>query len=57
MNDPMVLAGYTLLVSFAYFVLYWLAPATAESLTVLFIAFLLVPACYHRAKKRRDRRS
>jgi hypothetical protein len=52
----MWLAAYTLLVSFGYFGLHLASPGTAAGLTILFIAALLIPACWHEARRRRRRR-
>jgi hypothetical protein len=51
-----MIAVYTLLVSFGYFGLHLLSPGTAEGLTILFVAALLGPACWHEMRRRRRRR-
>jgi hypothetical protein len=51
----LLLAVYTLLVSFGYFGLHLLSPGTAAGLTILFVAALLVPALLARDVKRRRR--
>jgi hypothetical protein len=53
----LLLAVYTLLVSFGYFGLHLLSPGTAAGLTILFVAALLVPALWHEVKRRRHDRS
>jgi hypothetical protein len=52
----MMLAAYTLLVSLGYFGLHLLSPGTAAGMTILFVAALLGPACWHETRRRRRRR-
>jgi high-affinity Fe2+/Pb2+ permease len=48
-----MIAVYTLLVSLGYFGLHLLSPGTAEGLTILFVAALLVPAGWYEVRRRR----